>query len=56
MSTVLGKIDNARLEIRGALSAYGPNLDDVTREMLSACDALDRARKRLREARERGGK
>lgn len=43
------QIEHARHAIRSALLAYGPNLDDVTRELLSAADALDRARKRLRE-------
>lgn len=47
---MLGKIDNARVEIRGAVSAYGQDLDDVTRELLSALDACDRARKRLLES------
>lgn len=54
MVVVLGHLDNARMALRSAASAYGPDFDDVTREMCSAVDAIDRARKRLKE-RKRGG-
>lgn len=45
----------SRLFLRQALTAYGDTLDDTTREILSAVDAIDRARKRLRESMRGGG-
>jgi hypothetical protein len=50
------RIDAAQAAIRDARLAYGPDLDDVTRELLSATDALDRAKKRLREKSAGGGR
>lgn len=47
--TVLGHLDNARMALRSGLMAYGDTFDDFSREVLSACDAIDRARKRLKE-------
>lgn len=46
---VLGHLDNARMALRSGLMAYGETFDDFSREVLSAVDAIDRARKRLKE-------
>lgn len=43
-------MDEGRRALHDALVVRGPAFDDVTREVLSAVDAIDRARKRLRES------
>lgn len=52
--STLGHLESARGSLRLAASAHGPDFDDVSREMCAAVDAIDRARKRLKE-RKRGG-